>query len=67
VPGGTPLFHEKDDKMIVSDWNPDQQMQYVCKRTSQKPAMDGRLTSPVWQRAVRSPRFVDMISGGRPV
>ena len=49
--------------MIVSDWTPDQQLQYICKRTSQKPAMDGRLQSPVWQRAARSPRFVDMISG----
>ncbi|RLT24260.1 MAG: hypothetical protein DWI30_01615 [Chloroflexi bacterium] len=38
-------------------------MQYICKRTSQKPALDGRLASPVWQRAARSPRFVDMISG----
>lgn len=49
--------------MFVADWSPAAQHRYVCRRTSQKPALDGALTSAAWQRAARSPRFVDMISG----
>ena len=37
--------------------------EYVCRRTPRPPAMNGRLDSPAWQRAERSPRFVDMVSG----
>lgn len=36
---------------------------YVCRRTARPPAMNGRLDSPAWQRAERSPRFVDMVTG----
>ena len=36
---------------------------YVCRRTTRPPAMNGRLDSPAWQRAERSPRFVDMVTG----
>jgi len=35
---------------------------YVCHRTTRPPAMNGRLDSPAWQRAERSPRFVDMVT-----
>lgn len=49
--------------MLVTEWSPAMQQHYVCRRTSQKPALDGQLCSAPWQRAMRSPRFVDMISG----
>ncbi|MFM2031294.1 MAG: hypothetical protein RLZZ297_59 [Chloroflexota bacterium] len=49
--------------MLVSDWSPHDRLTYRCQRTTQKPAMDGRAACPVWQRATKSPRFVDMISG----
>jgi len=35
----------------------------MCRRTTQPPSMNGRLDSPAWQRAERSPRFVDMVTG----
>jgi hypothetical protein len=36
---------------------------YRCLRTPHAPTIDGRLDEPVWQRAPRSPRFVDMLTG----
>lgn len=36
---------------------------YTARFTPEKPALDGRLESPPWQRAPRSPRFVDLVSG----
>lgn len=36
---------------------------YTCRRTSEKIVVDGRLTKPCWQRAPKSPRFVDMVTG----
>ena len=36
---------------------------YMCRRTTQPPPVNGRLDSPAWQRAERSPRFVDMVTG----
>jgi hypothetical protein len=56
-------MEETDIDMVVSEWSPSDQLSYRCRRTSRKPAMDGRLACPVWQQAEQSPRFVDMISG----
>ena len=36
---------------------------YTCRRTNEKIVVDGRLAQDVWQRAPRSPRFVDMVTG----
>ena len=36
---------------------------YTILRTATPPKLDGKADSPVWQRAQRSPRFVDMITG----
>jgi hypothetical protein len=36
---------------------------YTCFRTSHKPAIDGRLDGPPWKEALKSPRFVDLVSG----
>lgn len=36
---------------------------YTCYRTPQSLAITGRLDEPVWQRAPKSPRFVDMVTG----
>jgi len=36
---------------------------YTCRRTSEKIVVDGRLSEGVWQRAPKSPRFVDMVTG----
>jgi Carbohydrate family 9 binding domain-like len=37
---------------------------YAIQKTATPPALDGRADSPPWQNAARSPRFVDMLSGG---
>ena len=36
---------------------------YTCHRTAEKIAVDGRLSEGCWQRAPKSPRFVDMVTG----
>jgi len=36
---------------------------YHCLRTPQPPLVDGNLEKPVWQKAPRSSRFVDLVSG----
>lgn len=49
---------------ILADMTPESLIEsYVCRRTSRPPAMNGRLDSPAWQRAERSPRFADMATG----
>src|SRR5262245_48947527 len=37
---------------------------YTCYRTRAPLAVDGRLDAAAWQKAPRSPRFVDMATGG---
>jgi hypothetical protein len=37
---------------------------YTCCRTRQPLTIDGHLTEPAWARAPKSPRFVDMVTGG---
>jgi hypothetical protein len=36
---------------------------YTCRQAPSRVTLDGRLADPVWSRAERSPRFVDMVSG----
>jgi len=36
---------------------------YTCFKTSQRIAVDGRLDTPAWQKAPKSRRFVDLVSG----
>jgi Carbohydrate family 9 binding domain-like len=36
---------------------------YTCYRARTPPALDGRLADAAWQRAPKSPRFVDMVTG----
>jgi hypothetical protein len=38
---------------------------YMCHRTSERIEIDGRLSEACWQRAPKSPRFVDMVTGVR--
>ena len=40
-------------------------MTYQCVRTKEKIVVDGDLNKPVWQQALKSPRFIDVI-GGNP-
>ncbi|MGA2035351.1 MAG: carbohydrate-binding family 9-like protein [Thermoguttaceae bacterium] len=40
---------------------------YTCYRTRVPPTVDGRLAGPGWRLAPRSPRFVDMVTGGPAV
>jgi hypothetical protein len=36
---------------------------YTCFRTANPPKTDGRLDDPCWQKASKSPPFVDLVSG----
>lgn len=36
---------------------------YTCKRTAEPLVIDGKLDEGAWQRAKKSPRFVDLVSG----
>jgi hypothetical protein len=36
---------------------------YACLRTARRVAIDGRLDKPEWQKAPKSRRFVDLVSG----
>ena len=36
---------------------------YTCHRTSEKIIVDGKLREQTWQKAHKSPRFVDMVTG----
>ena len=36
---------------------------YVCRRAAGQITIDGRLDEPSWQKAEKSPRFVDMVTG----
>lgn len=36
---------------------------YLCYRTAAAPQINGKLDKAVWQKAPRSPRFVDMVTG----
>lgn len=36
---------------------------YMCHKTPVPISIDGNLDKPAWQNAVRSPRFVDMVTG----
>jgi hypothetical protein len=37
---------------------------YTCRRIAAPLTIDGDLTKPAWRNALRSPRFVDMVTGG---
>jgi hypothetical protein len=37
---------------------------YTCYRTNEAIQIDGHLNENVWQKAPRSPRFVDLVTGG---
>jgi hypothetical protein len=51
----------------VTDWPfpwPEERIaHYTACRTPGPLTIDGRLDKPAWQRAVRSPRFVDLVNG----
>ena len=36
---------------------------YVCRRTNERIVVDGRLSEACWEKAAKSPRFVDMVTG----
>lgn len=36
---------------------------YTCLRTTQNIIVDGDLNKPIWQKAEKSSRFVDMVTG----
>ena len=47
----------------MSASTPDTPADYICYRTPQPLAVDGRLAEAAWQAAPKSPRFVDMVTG----
>jgi hypothetical protein len=47
----------------TAGWRESEAQSYTCYRASEPITLDGNLDKPFWQRAVKSPRFVDMISG----
>ena len=50
--------------MATGDGTPEQAIaHYTCRRTRNPGSIDGTSDAPAWQRAVRSPRFVDMVTG----
>jgi hypothetical protein len=50
-------------KKPVYDFPEKQLTTYTCYRTPRPIEIDGNLEKPVWQRAPRSSRFVDLVSG----
>ncbi len=48
-------------------WPDEQIARYTAYRVDQPLVIDGRLDEDAWRRAPRSPRFVDLVSGGRTV
>ncbi|HWQ15293.1 MAG TPA: carbohydrate-binding family 9-like protein [Roseiflexaceae bacterium] len=48
-------------------WPAEQIARYTAYRTDAPPRIDGRLDERCWQLAPRSPRFVDLVSGGRTI
>lgn len=44
-------------------WPPEAIAHYTAHRTNTPPRIDGRLDDACWQRAPRSPRFADLITG----
>jgi hypothetical protein len=49
--------------MAQPAWSPDQIARYTCYRTPQPLTIDGQLDKPAWQAALKSPRFVDTVTG----
>ena len=49
--------------MTQSNFSEQDIAHYTCYRTRESLPMDGRLTNAAWQRAPKSPRFVDMVTG----
>jgi hypothetical protein len=45
--------------------NSEEIVHYTAYRTAEKPQIDGRLGEMCWRGAARSPRFVDLITGGK--
>jgi hypothetical protein len=43
--------------------DPKNMADYLCYKINQSIHIDGDLSKPVWQKAIRSPRFVDMVTG----
>ena len=39
--------------------------QYTAYRTTKPPVIDGKLDEEIWTKIPRSPRFVDLVSGGK--
>jgi len=48
-------------------WPQDAIAKYTAYRVDTAPVIDGRLDEPCWQRAPRSPRFRDLISGAETI
>ena len=47
----------------VGSFNEKDVSQYTCYKIDQSIQIDGDLNKPVWQKVIRSPRFVDMVTG----
>ena len=45
----------------------DEVARYTAHRINEPVRIDGSLDEPVWQHAPRSPRFIDILSGGRTI
>ncbi len=66
---------EKERKKVMSShstvsrfpWPEEKIAHYTAYRIDESIQVDGRLDEPCWQRAPRSPRFVDMITGKRAI
>ena len=51
----------------IFPWPRDQIARYRALRVAEPLTIDGRLDEPAWQRAARSPRFRDLVSGAEAV
>ncbi|MFH1567048.1 MAG: carbohydrate-binding family 9-like protein [Gemmatimonadota bacterium] len=58
---------EVDDAMLNQPFSDDEIAHYTCYRTPEAIAVDGRLDEPAWQRAPKSPRFVEVVTGAPAV
>jgi hypothetical protein len=57
------LNRAKERKMLQPDCPDQHTSRYTCYRTRYPITIDGNLDKPAWQKAPRSERFVDMVTG----
>ncbi|SMO78655.1 carbohydrate-binding family 9-like protein [Fodinibius sediminis] len=65
------VFPVADTSNVAGDWPfpcpRDSIKRYTARHISAAPEIDGRLDEKVWQQTDRSPKFVDLITGGQTI